>query len=353
MTTENIYTMQNTEAFIQQWIADGYAGDVAIVIGDRGGETYRYFASNRGDVLDGQTLFDMMSVTKIMATAPLFHLAMGDGRLSEADRLGKYFPEAPADKADIPLWMLLAHCSGIPRILSSERFGPDRRAEYIANYLSHPLLFAPGEKYEYSCGNFVLLGFLLERVYNMPLDLLFDTKIARPLGLTRTGYLPAEDQNIVRSTRRAWEGRLKCSDPINRALYGVSGNAGIFSCIDDMARFGQSLLNRHAALMREDIFAKAAADCLCDQEKYSLGRGLGYVFIDDRYDQNAGLFANGSIGHTGFSGTAVYADFANDLFVVSLSNTAYYANKTGDFAAKTSAFRRGLHGALARDLAGK
>lgn len=340
--------MPHTEAFLKAHIENGGAGDVAIAIGDRDGEGYRFFASSRGDVQNGQTQYDMMSVSKIMTVAPLFHIAMEEGKVSAEDTIGKYFPEAPADKKDIPLWMLLSHCSGMGRYVFPKYFGPDRREEAIRFQLSHPLLFAPGTGYFYSCSGFIILGFLLERIFNAPLDRLFDDRIARPLGLRSTSFCCREDENIVRCTRKAYEGDNKCSDDNNRRLYGVSGNAGIFSCIDDMTVFGRSLLNRHNTLMKEESFAAAAKDLT---PQLTIGRALGYVYADARYKQGGRLYSEGSLGHTGFSGTEVFADYRKDLYVVSLTNTALYAAKRNlDCSAECAKFREGLHNAIADDL---
>lgn len=340
--------MPQTEQFIREFVAAGRTGDVAVVIGDREGEAYRFFCSDRGDVLNGQTVYDMMSVSKIMATTPLFYMAMDEGLVSPEDTLGKYLPEVPDDKKELPLWMLLSHQSGIGRYVNPEYFGPDRRAEAIAFQSGHPLLFTPGTDYFYSCSAFILLGFILERVYNKPLDRLFDDRIARPLGLKNTMFNHPEDENIVRCTRKKYEGSNKCSDDNNRRLYGVSGNAGVFSCIDDMAVFAQSLLNRHNTLIGEEVFAKGAKDY---GPHLPFGRALGYVYADARYKQGGGLYSDGSLGHTGFSGTECFADFEKDLYVVSLTNTAYYAARRGkDCSAECAAFREGLHKAMKEDL---
>lgn len=340
--------MKNTEQFIKEFINSGRAGDISVVIGNHAGETYRFFHSNRGDVLNGQTIYDMMSVSKIMATTPLFYMAMDEGLVSPDDLLGKYFPEAPADKKDLPLWMLLSHQTGMGRYVNPEYFPPHRRQDCVNFQLSHPLLFEPGTDYFYSCSAFIILGILLERIYNKPLDLLFDDRIVRPLGMKNTMFNHPEDENIVRCTRKAYEGNNKCSDDNCRRLYGVSGNAGVFSCIDDMAIFARSLLNRHAPLISEETFAKGTKDY---GPHLTFGRALGYVYVDERYKQGGGLYSNGSVGHTGFSGTECYADFEKDLFVVSLSNTAYYAARNKkDCSAECAAFREGLHKAMAKDL---
>lgn len=340
--------MKHTKACASELIDTAWAGDIALAVGNAEGELGRVYASSRGDVLCGTTLFDMMSVTKIMTVAPLFHIAMDEGKTSPDDTLGKYFADAPENTRDIPLWMMLTHVSGIRKNTPEGFVGPDKRAEYIKWALAQPLLFTPGERYEYSCGNFALLGFILERVYNTPLNLLFDEKIAEPLGLKSTCYLPQRSTDIVKSTRHPYIGASKCSDPLTRYLYGICGNAGVFSCIDDMSVFGHSLLNKHSAIISEKTFDIAARDYL---PSYSMGRGLGYVHVDGRYKQGGTLLSDGSIGHTGFSGTSVFADFKNGIYASILTNTAYYAglNKR-DFTASCVEMRKKLHSAIAEDL---
>ncbi len=339
--------MQRTENFIKEFIAAEGAGDITIAIGDREGEAYRFFHSSRGDVLNGKTLCDMMSVSKVLVTAPLFHMAMDEKLLSPLDTIGKFFPYAPSDKKDIPLWMLLSHQSGMGKLVFPEFIGPDRREEAIRFQLSTPLEFEPGTNYLYSCSGFIILGFILEQVYNKPLDRLFDDRIARPLGMKNTSFNPSEDDNLIRCTRKAYDGANKCSDDNNHRLYGVSGNAGIFSCIDDMTLFGQSLLNRHEKLISEETFSESIKD-LCP---HTFGRALGYVYVDERYEQGSGLYSNGTVGHTGFSGTECFADFEKGIYVVSLSNTAYYAAKNGKSCMKeVENFRKNLHKAMKEDL---
>ena len=286
-------SMPRAEAFLREHVRSGGAGSVAVSLGDGTGERWRFFAGGpEGGAQNGKTLYDMMSVTKILVTAPLFHIAMEAGLVSPEDPLGRYFPEAPADKAGIPLWMLLSHCSGLDRYVYPEPMGPDRREEAIRFQLTHPLLFEPGTRYLYSCSGFVLLGFLLERLWNAPLDQLFAEKITGPLGMADTGFCPRETENIVEGTLKPPSGLIRCSDEINRRLYGVSGNAGAFSCLDDMARFGRSLLCGHPDLMRRETFELAARD---RTPSLSLGRALGYVYADGRYGQGGGLYSDGTV----------------------------------------------------------
>ena len=344
-----ISSMPRTEALVKSFLKDDFMRDCCISIGNRDGELYRYFNSTRGDVLTGKTYIDMMSVTKILCVSPVFHIAMEEGRISPDDPLGKYIPESPEDKKDIPLWMLLAHCSGIGRWFFEDWYGPDRRDGVIEFTLRRPLLFAPGSKYEYSCANFVLLGIILERVYNKPLNLIFDDMIARPLGMKSTKFLCEEDVDLIRTTKSAYNGSNKCADPVCRRMHGIAGNAGVFSTLDDMTIFGQSLLNKHNKLMKEETFDIAARDY---NPTLELGRGLGYVHVDERYSQRGTLLSNGSLGHTGFCGTSVFADYNKGIYVCMHTNTAYCAGQNGRNVPESCASMRAqMHTVIAEDLA--
>lgn len=343
-----IEKMPILEAKVKRLIETGWAKDVCICIGNKETELYRHFRSSRGDVLTGKTYYDMMSVSKILAVSPIFHIAMEEGKISHDDTLGMYIPEAPDDKKDIPLWMLLTHCAGIGRWFFPKFYGPDSRGEAIDWMLRRPLLYEPGSRYAYCCVNFVLLGFILERIYNKPLDLLFDDMIARPLGMKNSGFLCREDVDLVRTTKSEYNGSNKCADPLCRRLHGVAGNAGVFSNLDDMSIFGRSLLNKHATLMKEETFDIAAKDYL---PELSMGRGLGYVYADERYPQGGTLLSKGSLGHTGWSGTSVFADYEKELYVVMLTNTAWCAGQDGRNIPESCAQTRAeLHSAICEDL---
>ena len=138
-----------------------------------------------------------------------------------------------------------------------------------------------------------------------------------------------------------------CCDPSARRLGGVAGNAGIFSCIEDMEKFALSLLRCHAPLISKETFEKARANLTAH---LSDSRGLGYVYVDSRYPQTGRLFSNGSIGHCGHSGTSVFVDFEKGMYVVILSNTTRLAEEKKLGYGVTMQFRTDLHNAIAEDL---
>jgi len=343
-----IESMPKTEALVKSFLETDFFRDCCISIGNKDGEFYRHLISTRGDVLTGKTYFDMMSVSKILAVSPIFHIAMEEGKISPDDTLGMYIPEAPEDKKDIKLWMLLAHCAGMGRWFFDEWYGPERRADAIEFMLRRPLLYKPGSRYAYCCTNFVLLGIILERIYNKPLNLLFDDMIARPLGMKKSKFLCEEDVDIVRTTPSEYNGSNKCADPLCRHMHGIAGNAGVFSTLDDMTIFGQSLLNKHNKLMKEETFDIAAKDY---NPTLQLGRGLGYVHVDERYDQGGTLLSNGSLGHTGWCGTSVFADYNKGIYVCMHTNTTYCAYLNGrNIPESNASMRAQMHSAIAEDL---
>ena len=338
---------KNTEAFIREHVKNEGADDVMLSVGTLDGERYRFYHSKRGDVLNEKTLCDMMSVTKILATTPLCLMAIDEGLLSLDDTIGKFFPYAPEDKRDITVFQMLTHQSGMTHCFVKPTFGPFDKDEAAQFQLNRPLAAKPGEKFIYCCNNMILLAFIIEKIYRKPFELLFCERIAFPLEMHRTRFLCRDVENSILCTRTPWVGENMCCDPSARRLGGVAGNAGVFSCIEDMEKFALSLLKGHAPLISDATFALARKN---HTPHLSDSRGLGYVYVDSRYPQTGRLFSEGSIGHCGHSGTSVFVDFEKGLYAVTLSNTTRLAEERKLGYAHTMKFRADLHNAIADDL---
>ncbi|MBQ2733984.1 MAG: serine hydrolase [Clostridia bacterium] len=338
---------KNTEEFIKEHIKNGKADDVMLSVGTLDGQSYRFFHSKRGDVLNEKTLCDMMSVTKILATTPLCLMAIDEGLLRLDDTLGKFFPYAPEDKRDITVLQMLTHQSGMSHCFVKPTFGPFDKDEAAQFQLNRPLAAKPGERFIYCCNNMILLAFVLEKLYRKPLDLLFCERIAYPLDMRRTRYLCRDAENSILCTLTPWTGENMCCDPSARRLGGVAGHAGIFSCLEDMEKFALSLLCGHAPLVSERTFALARKN---HTAHLSESRGIGYVYVDSRYAQTGRLFSEGSLGHCGHSGTSVFVDNEKGMYVVALSNTTRLAEEKKLGYGPTMQFRADLHNAIADDL---
>lgn len=333
-----------TEEFVRRHIAGGGAGDVMLSIGI-GGETYRFLHSSRGDVLTDRTLCDMMSVTKILATTPLCLLAIAEGRLHLSDTLGDLFASAPAHLRTVTVEQLLTHTSGLRHSFLPKDGAPYTHDTALAVQWQKKLFAAPGETCVYACNNMILLALAMEEKYGAPLDTLFDTRVAKPLGLDNTHFLCDAAADRIICTRQ--ENDNLCDDPSARRLGGVAGHAGIFSCLADMETYAHALLDGLSALLPPEVFAMARKNYTTHLAE---SRGLGYLYVDERYPQTGRLFSVGSIGHCGHSGQSVFVDFEKQMHVVALSNTTMYSANRGGTYEDTMAFRKALHNAIADDL---
>ncbi|MBQ8894452.1 MAG: beta-lactamase family protein [Clostridia bacterium] len=260
---------------------------------------------------DAATLFDMASVTKILSVTQLALIAL-ERRLITLDQ--------PLSET-LTVRHLLTHTMGVGhRNLCQPGVTYENVGDYI---LSLPPEIPVGSDVLYSCPAFILLGKLLEKVFGRRLDALFTEYVAAPLAMTRTGFLPAERQNIVNANSSEEEKGL-VNDYNCRFLGGVAGNAGIFSCVEDLEKFCKMLLRRGEPLYSEATFLQAAQN---HTPGMSEARGLGYLYVDARYPQTGTLFPVGSIGQCGHTGQMLFTDYRTGLYGIILTDATRYAPK--------------------------
>ncbi len=280
------------------------------------------------------TLFDMASVSKIIATTSLALIAMDRGMLKLTDQVG-----------DLTIYQLLTHTIGIGhKALNKEGNTYENVGEYILNI---PKDIPVGTDVLYSCPGFILLGKHLEALYGKPLDVLLQEEVAVPLGMKHTCYCPTERTNVVNANPTEEE-RGIVNDYNCRFLGKIAGNAGVFSCMEDMDRFAQMLLHRGTPIISEKTFDLAAQNHTASM---SASRGLGFLYVDERYAQTGGLFPKGSIGHCGHTGQSVFADPVSGLYVIILSDATRTIKQYGDGNYKTGKqMRAALHAAIGKDF---
>ena len=297
--------MSPLDRAVERLVAEGRLQHLALRVGQ--GERIlieRY----RG--ADAATLFDMASVTKILSVTQLMLMALEEGRIA--------LDTVVEDRWTVR--QLMTHTIGIGhRNLCCPGVDDSNIAGHIASLEEE---IPAGSNVLYSCPAFILLGKVLERLYGERLDALFRQRVAEPLGMKDSGFLPARRDNIVNANKT--EAELGLVNDYNcRYLGGVAGNAGIFSCIDDLTRFCQMLLQKGAPLMKEETFLRAA-------ENHTVGmsdaRGLGYLYVDERYPQTGRLFPVGSIGHCGHTGQMLFADHRSGLYAVILTDATRLAS---------------------------
>ena len=323
--------------------------DTYVILVGMNGEEGKLTSENA----DEDTLFDIASCGKILHTTPLILQAAGEGRLTLDSTLPAFFDGVPDDKRGVTIRQLLTHTSGIIRVPLPKEVcaqGIDATAKYIMDV---PLAFAPGTDYTYSCNGMILLGYILEKLYGKTLDALFEERIKKPLGMTRSRFRIAVDEpNAAVCYTRAECGPLRFDDANVLNMGRVGGSGGSFFSAGDVRRYVQAVLARDERLYGKEFFDLAERDYTpC----FSVGRGLGYSWVDARYVQTGRLFPAGSFGHTGWTGQSIFMNRALGLYVVILSNvTRFSAMKTGfaytDYS-RTETFRADVHNAIYDDLA--
>lgn len=273
------------------------------------------------------TIFDVASLTKVVATAPAIMRLVEHGQVRIDDPAGRYLPEFRGEGRDaITVRHLLTHTSGLLTGISGAPF-----ADYtggIARAVQERPRLTPGTQCRYCDVNFILLAEIVRRVSGKPLNEFVADELYRPLGMRDTRFLPAvSDARRIAPTQEspAGPGRTRVHDPTARRMGGVAGSAGVFSTVADLARFARCMLNEgqldgvrvlKTEMVRQMTQVQTPSTLLAR-------RGLGWD-IDTDYSRPRGLiFPLGSYGHTGFTGVFLWIDPFSKTFVVFLSNRVH------------------------------
>ena len=294
--------------------------------------------------VDEKTLFDMASLSKILATTMCAFGFIDGGKISLDDRLGRFFDAVPADKAHITVKDLMTHTSGFPSWLPlyTACGSPDDAADYI---LRSPLAYETGKETRYSCMGYIVLGKILEKISGKRLDVLAKENVFDPFSMKNTGYRQigecAENDNIAYTEKKTKWGGCICGevhDENARFLGGISGNAGVFSCLDDMIIFAQKLsLGRGG--VSEELFAKALVNYTAGMDG---NRGLGFQLCGPVLTFAGPKWGEYAYGHTGFTGTSLMIDGRTGFYTVLLTNRVHPVRDTPAFFE----FRRNLHSCI-------
>lgn len=312
-------SFETLDRLVRQGLESGAYPAAALAVGMGEKTCLRRFY---GDCRE-QTLFDMASVSKVIGATMIAFRFLEQGRIRLYDTVGLFFPQAPEEKKDITILQLMTHTGGFTPhfLLSRYAATAEEAAEAILNY---PLANAPGGEPDYSCMGYILLGKILEQVGGKPLDQLAQEQVFDPLKLTATTYRPQGD--IAPTELDPVTGQLLrgvVHDENARFLGGISANAGIFSNLDDMARFTQMLVLDGQLPGEEPYLSRATlAAARINRTPHSHGefRGLGFNLAGSPRNFLGDLMSPQAYGHTGFTGTSFAIDPATGLWVVLLTN---------------------------------
>jgi uncharacterized protein YbbC (DUF1343 family)/CubicO group peptidase (beta-lactamase class C family) len=322
------------DSIIQQAIADHNIPGAVLVVGHDGKIVYRkaYGARSlepRRELMTVDTIFDMASLTKVVATTTAVMQLVELGKVRLNDPVAKYLPDfAQNGKEDITIRQLLTHYSGLaPDIELTPAFDSKESAFRLA-FTETPTQ-APGSGFIYSDTNFIMLGALVEKMSGETLDVYTARHVFQPLKMTHTRFLPpaAWKPRIAPTEYDDHEHMLRgvVHDPRAQRMGGVAGHAGLFSTGDDLAKFAQALLNGG-----DGILSSPAVRKMTQPEQPPSApvlRGFGWD-IDSPFSSNRGDFLPvGSYGHTGFTGTSMWIDPTTKSYIILLTNSVHPRGK--------------------------
>ncbi len=283
------------------------------------------------------TVFDLASLTKVVATASCVMALVEEGRLRLNDPAARYWPEFGKNgKERVTLRQLLTHTSGLvawedywKRLAAPA--GPavqDRRDAVLEAITEAALRQPPDTRFVYSDLGFITLGEVVHRVTGESLDAYARRRIFAPLRMNETGFSPPEPlRRRAAPTTERGGGFLRGEVHDGNAAVsgGVAGHAGLFSTADDLARFARMLLSsddadRHSYPLRPYTIRRMTTP---SSPPGLPVRGLGWD-IDSPYSSVRGdLFPIGSFGHTGFTGTCIWVDPYSGAYLIGLSNRVH------------------------------
>ncbi len=272
------------------------------------------------------TVFDIASLTKPISTATSLMTLVEEGRVDVDTLVSQYVPEFTSHGKDkITIKQLLTHQAGLIPDNSLNDY-KEGRTEAFKKINDLTLRAEPGEKFIYSDVGFILLGGIIEKLTGKDQNQYTRERLFEPLGMSETGYLPSDalkQRAAVTQERNGKWMQGEVHDPRAYEMNGIAGHAGLFSTAQDLARFAQMIING-GKLDDAQVLKPETVELMSQSIEVSNGiRSLGWD-KQTGYSSNKGdLLSDKAIGHGGFTGTAMWIDPEQKLFVIFLSNRVH------------------------------
>lgn len=334
--------LKNIDSVVLKNINEGNLPGAVVVIGGKNGVVYRKAFGYSWLVpekkpMKVETIFDLASLTKPIATATSIMILLERGQISLEDEVRKYIPEfkpyvdEQGKEYHAKIYHLLTHTSGLPDYTNADsiknKYGypaPDGTIETICNL---PRFAPPGKEFKYSCLGFITLAEIVKRVTAKNIADFSKENIFIPLGMKNTTYNPDENQKKQCAPTEFRDGKIICGevhDPLAYVQGGISGNAGLFSTADDLAIFAQMILNKGVYKNKRILGSKTVElmTSIYPKVKFA-GRGLGWDINSAYMQQRGDIFEIGSFGHTGFTGTSIHISKEENIFIIILTNRVH------------------------------
>ncbi|MEX0686462.1 MAG: serine hydrolase domain-containing protein [Balneolales bacterium] len=283
------------------------------------------------------TIFDMASITKPVATATALMILVDRGIIRLDDPVSHFIPGfmSYSEKdyfEDARIIHLLTHSAGLPAYAPvdelSKRFGrvsPDSLMNYFSTATR---ITAPGNTFLYSGPSYITLQMIIESITGESLHSFTQKNIFEPLGMINTTFMPGVDKLAsIAPTIKSEDGLISGAvhDPLaNTLMGGISGNAGLFSTADDLAIFATMMMNE-GVFNNTRILSPASVKKMTQEPVLGAyhGRGLGWD-LNSNFSSNQGnLFGRNTYGHTGYTGTSIMIDPDTKTAVILLTNRVY------------------------------
>lgn len=321
------------DAAIEEAIKQNQIPGAVLLVGQPGRILHRKAYGARAlaparEAMTLDTIFDVASLTKIVATTSAVMALVEDGKIRLAEKVTDYLPEYQGGKSDATIRHLLTHFSGLrPDVDLKPKW--EGYGTGIRLALTDRPVAEPGQRFIYSDIGFVLLGEIVARVSGKPLDQFVAGRVFAPLGMKNTRFNPPASWRARIAPTERVEGRIlrgTVHDPTARYMGGVAGHAGLFSAAADLARWAEMMLEGGQRNGGPRIFSPLTVRKFTEPNTpphQPILRGLGFD-IDSPFSANRGeLFPIGSFGHTGFTGTSLWMDPVTKTYVILLANSVH------------------------------
>ena len=270
------------------------------------------------EINDVNTLYDVASLTKVLVTNVLITKLLEEGKINLDDKVNKYLPKFKYD--NITIYHLLTHSSGLIADVKWDEV--HNKEELIKFFYNKKLYYETGTDVIYSDLNFMFLGFIVEKLYGKPLDILAYEKIFKPLHMNNTCFNPTDKKLCAPTEVTDKRGVVRgiVHDEKACMMGGVCGAAGVFSNIFDLVKFANMILN-DGKVGNQQFISKKSIDLWATpfvKGKEGNVRGIGFGI--GKCKITGSLCSDNTIYHTGFTGQTLIIDRDNKIAIILLSN---------------------------------
>ncbi len=326
---QNFTGAADLDAVVNQATREDKIPGAVVLVGHNGQVVFRKAYGNRAllpakEPMTADTIFDIASLTKIVATTSGMMKLFEQGKVRIDDPVTTYLPEFQGGQSPITIRDLMTHFSGLRPDLDLEPAWSGYETG-IRKALADKPASPPETKFVYSDINFILAGEIVHRVSGLPENEYVKRVLFDPLGMKETTYLPsAALRPRIAPTEMQKDGSILrgvVHDPTARFMGGVAGHAGVFSTAADLAKFCQMILDGG-----DGLFSPATIRVFTTSRtppNQPVLRGLGWDIQSPYSGVRGALFPVGSFGHTGFTGTSIWIDPASQTYVVLLTNSVH------------------------------